>query len=151
MDETRLHSAVFSVTVSSPSAINSSSSLSRASLCSGASWPKSLFVTPFKENVRTVCTAQESTELLYGSEAEDWNTAVELQRSEGRVLYPSSQLPALLLLRDQVLGGHLQLKLSQLMLPAHCPKKQTNKSNHGLSEYQWDHGQECGFYLRASA
>lgn len=35
-------------------------------------------------------------------------------------LYPCSQLLTLLLLADEVLGGRLQLKLSQLMLPAHC-------------------------------
>lgn len=49
-------------------------------------------------------------------------------QSEGSVVYPCSQFLALLLLRDEVLGGHLQLKLSQLMLPAHCSKKQRNQS-----------------------
>lgn len=51
---THSHSTVFSLTVSSPSAISSSSSFSLTSLCSGASWPKSLLVMPLKENVRTI-------------------------------------------------------------------------------------------------
>ena len=41
------------------------------------------------------------------------------------VVYPCSQLLTLLLLRDEVLGGHLQFKLGQLMFPAHCPAKQS--------------------------
>lgn len=51
---THARSIVFSLTVSSPSAIRSSSSFSLASLCSGASCPKSLLVMPLKENVRTI-------------------------------------------------------------------------------------------------
>lgn len=39
--------------------------------------------------------------------------------SEVSVVYPCCQLLALLLLTEQVLGGRLQLKLGQLMLPAH--------------------------------
>ena len=43
------------------------------------------------------------------------------------VVYPCSQLLTLLLLGDQVLRGHLQLKLSQLMFSAHCPAKKNVK------------------------
>lgn len=53
---THSHSRVFSLTASSPSAICSSSSFSLASLCSGASWPNSLLVMPFREKVLTICT-----------------------------------------------------------------------------------------------
>lgn len=37
------------------------------------------------------------------------------------IAYPCSQLLTLLLLGDEVLGGHLKLKLGQLMFSAHCP------------------------------
>lgn len=85
---THLHSAVFSLTVSSPSTINSSSSLSRASLCSGASWPKSLLVMPFKEKVRTIWTAQESSGLLLSGPVDSLWLSENLDgQSEGSVLF----------------------------------------------------------------
>lgn len=40
-----------------------------------------------------------------------------------RTVYPCGQLLTLLLLGDEVLGGHLELKLGQLMFPAHCPAR----------------------------
>lgn len=58
------------------------------------------------------------------------------EQGEGGVVYPCSQLLTLLLLRDQVLGGHLQVKLSQLMLPAHRSKKpKQNKKGGVLASY----------------
>lgn len=39
------------------------------------------------------------------------------------MVYPGGQLLTLLLLRDEVLGSHFQLKLAQLMFSAHCPAK----------------------------
>ena len=53
------HSVVFSRTVSSPSTICSSRSLSLASRWSAVSWPNSFVVMPLNENVRMVCTQRE--------------------------------------------------------------------------------------------
>lgn len=39
------------------------------------------------------------------------------------LVYPGGQLLTLLLLRDEVLGSHFQLKLAQLVFSAHCPAK----------------------------
>lgn len=73
-------------------------------------------------------------------------------------LYPCSQLLTLLLLADEVLGGCLQLKLSQLVLPAHC-SKDTSKTvvsfRHQRSPaLSWYRVKVCGVksccYLRAS-
>lgn len=73
-------------------------------------------------------------------------------------LYPCSQLLTLLLLADEVLGGHLQLKLSQLMLPAHCSKDTSTtvvSFRHQRSPaLSWYRVKACGVkscsYLRAS-
>lgn len=51
--------------------------------------------------------------------------------------YPCSQLLTLLLLRHQVLGGHLQLKLIQLVLPAHCSEKRKEKKKKRTQEEPW--------------
>lgn len=80
------------------------------------------------------------------------------RQREAWELYPCSQLLTLLLLADEVQGGRLQLKLSELMLPAHCskdiPKTVISFRHDRNPALSWYRVKACGVksccYLRAS-